>query len=65
MTYKSPFEVHREQAAHFIQMRKPVTPGPNPTGKEIACVVGGINEEPIQALYHPASRTVYPVRETK
>lgn len=60
-SYTSPFAIHNEQASLF-PMPKPNIPGPNPTGAEIACVVGGIDEEPIPALFHAPSRTVYPVR---
>jgi hypothetical protein len=61
--YVSPLDIHREQASHLINIpkRKPV--GANPTGQELKCVVGGVNEQPIQALFHPASRTVFPIRD--
>ena len=62
--YVSPFALHNEQA-NLMPWSKPKTVGPNPTGGEVACLVGGIDEEPIPALFHAASRTVYPVRESK
>lgn len=60
--YKSPLDIHNEQA-HLMPMSKPKAKGPNLTGREVACLVGGINEEPIPALFDAASRTVFPVRD--
>lgn len=60
--FVSPLAKHKEQASLF-SWPKPKPVGATPTGKEIACIVGGINEEPIEALFHAASRTVYPVRK--
>jgi hypothetical protein len=64
--YVSPLKIHREQAAnHLINIPRRKAVGAIPTGQEIRCIVGGVNEQPIEALFHPASRTVYPVRDTK
>lgn len=60
-SYVSPLDIHREQASLY----KPKIPGANPTGQEIPCVVGGVDEEPIEVLYHAASRTAYPRRSQK
>lgn len=60
--YKSPLAIHNEQA-HLMPWTKPKVAGADPTGSEVACLVGGVNEEPIPALFHAASRTVYPVRD--
>lgn len=63
-SYVSPFDLHREEAANLINMPKRGSTGPALSGQEIACVCGGINEEPIPALFHSATRTAYPVRDT-
>lgn len=60
--YVSPLDIHTETASRFFQQQ---IPGTTPTGSEIACVVGSPSEEPIPALFHPASRTVYPARFNK
>ncbi len=61
--YKSPLAIH-EEAAHLFPLSRPKGNGPSPNGREIACLVGGINEEPIEALYDASTRTAYPVRDT-
>lgn len=60
--YVSPLRVH-EEAGHLFEFKRPHKVGASLTGQEISCVVGGINEVPIPALFHPASRTVFPVRD--
>lgn len=64
--YRSPLEIHKEQA-HLMPFPSLTRRGglAAPTGGEIGCFVGAIDEEPIPVLYHPASRTVFPVRESK
>lgn len=61
--YVSPLDIHREHAGPLITIKPRQVVGANPTGQEIECVVGGVSENPIPALFHPASRTVYPNRD--
>lgn len=61
--YVSPLSLHKEQASQLLSWPKPKPAGATPTGREVACIVGGVDEEPIPALFHAASRTVYPVRD--
>lgn len=61
----SPFAVHKEVAARDTERAAAAKPSPELSGREINCVVGGVNDAPIPVMYDPHTRTTFPIRQSK